>query len=288
MRTRRGDLARMRAPQTLRRADRRRHTNARSDVDRLRCLARARPAALTSFDARPGDTSACRDRFCAARTSNRMRIGLQYRCTAHRLTPTSTFCHDLAKPDVLSSEGHQQMGGVLGTIVSSPGRFGRRPTVRLDRLTPAARAALEPWLISVPSYVFLLPGRPEQRRWFRRRFGQRGIACKRSGMHARTALSIELMWILNSFGLRGASVHPGSGVCGILTACASPSTYAAAPAACGRGLALGEALTLSVTRGRAACARRQRPRFRREHAVRTCCAPSTPMPAARPFRFVPR
>jgi len=194
------------------------HTNARSDGDRLAVavLGRARRL-LTSFDARPGDTLLAAIDLRGAYFEPYAYWNCSTAAPPDRLHADLDILPGLAEAGLCSSAKDISMGGVLGTLLMLLEGSDVGATVRLDRLPRPAQAALERWLISFPSYGFLLAVAPEHVAAVRRRFGQRGIACEAFGECTRgTALTVELdgdaelFWDLRGAAFTGAAAYAAS------------------------------------------------------------------------------
>jgi selenophosphate synthetase-related protein len=85
------------------------------------------------------------------------------------------------------------MGGVLGTLLMLMECSEIAANVRLDRIPIATQASLERWLVSFPSFGYLLAVAPEFVDAVRQRFGRRGIACAAFGTCLPgSALTVEL------------------------------------------------------------------------------------------------
>jgi AIR synthase-related protein len=158
------------------------HTNARSDADRLAVavLGRARRL-LTSFDARPGDV-------VMAAIDLRGRYFEPYAywnastdAPASRLRGDIALLAELAEDKCCSAGKDISMGGILGTLLMLMECSGVGALVDLDRVPKPAATDIERWLMSFPSYGYLLAVPPANVDDVQQRFERRGIACAAVG-----------------------------------------------------------------------------------------------------------
>ena len=154
------------------------HTNGRSPYNALSVaiLGRARQL-ITSFAAQPGD---------------RLLAALDLRGQAHptypfwnaattappdRLRGDLTLLPELAEADLCRAGKDISMGGLLGTTLMLLETSGCGALLHLDRLPLPESVPLARWLVSFPSYGFLLSVRPDRVARVQQRFGDRQLAC---------------------------------------------------------------------------------------------------------------
>jgi AIR synthase-related protein len=154
------------------------HTNGHSPYNALSVaiLGRARQL-ITSFGAQPGD---------------RLLAALDLRGQAHptypfwnaattappdRLRGDLALLPELAEADLCRAGKDISMGGLLGTTLMLMETAGCGALLHLDRLPLPESVPLARWLVSFPSYGFLLSVRPDRVARVQQRFGDRQLAC---------------------------------------------------------------------------------------------------------------
>jgi uncharacterized protein len=158
------------------------HTNGHSDYSALSVaiLGRARQL-ISGFQARPGD---------------RLLMAIDLRGQSH---PRYPFWNAATKADperlrgdlevlaILANQGlcdagkDISNGGVIGTALMLLETSGCGAVIDLDAVPMPANMSLERWLVSFPSYGFLLSVRPEQVAAVRKMFIDREIVCSDIG-----------------------------------------------------------------------------------------------------------
>ncbi len=170
------------------------HINARSDGDRLAVavVGRARRL-LTSFDARPGDALLAAIDLRGAYYEPYPYWNCSTAAPSERLRGDLAVLAELADDGLCRAAKDISMGGVLGTLLMLMECSEIAANVRLDRIPIATQASLERWLVSFPSFGYLLAVAPEFVDAVRQRFGRRGIACAAFGTCLPgSALTVEL------------------------------------------------------------------------------------------------
>jgi AIR synthase-related protein len=158
------------------------HTNLRNSAERLAVAVLGRATRLmTSFDARPGDVlvAAIDMRGSYFEPYN------YWNCSTEM--PPERLRRDLDVLPTLADDGlcvaakDISMGGLLGTLLMLLECSGIGARTYLDRLPIPPGVSLERWLVSFPSYGYLLAVAPQNVAAVRERFGARGIACEAFG-----------------------------------------------------------------------------------------------------------
>jgi selenophosphate synthetase-related protein len=109
------------------------------------------------------------------------------------------------------------MGGIIGTTLMLLETSGCGAVLDLDALPCPADVPLERWLISFPSYGFLLSVRPENAPFVLSHFRQRDLVCEAMGrvesghkLRLRSHNETIDFWDLSQLSLTGfSSVQPG-------------------------------------------------------------------------------
>ena len=158
------------------------HTNGHSPYNALAVsiLGRAQQL-ISSFQAQPGD---------------RLLVVIDLRGTMHPQYPfwnaattadPSCLRTDLALLPQLAEQGlcdagkDISMGGIIGTVLMLLETSGVGATLNLDAVPQPKHITQEQWLVSFPSYGFLLSVRPEKARLVGQKFGDRGLICRDIG-----------------------------------------------------------------------------------------------------------
>ncbi|MBU6230808.1 MAG: sll0787 family AIR synthase-like protein [Cyanobacteria bacterium REEB459] len=169
------------------------HTNGHSPYNALSVaiLGRARKL-ITSFAAQPGD------RLLAAldlRGQAHPTYPFWNAATTadpHRLRGDLALLPDLAEADLCRAGKDISMGGILGTTLMLLETAGCGAILSLDRLPVPESVPLARWLISFPSYGFLLSVSPDQVARVQQRFSDRQLTCVEIGeIQATSQLILE-------------------------------------------------------------------------------------------------
>jgi hypothetical protein len=190
------------------------HTNARSDSDRLAVAVLGRAQRLlTSFDARPGDALLAAIDLRGAYFEPYPYWNCSTEAPPERLREDLAVLSDLAADGLCAAAKDISMGGILGTLLMLMECSGIGATVELNQIPIPPRVELERWLVSFPSYGYLLAVAPQHAAAVAQRFAQRGIACAAFGVCTPgTALTVqqagvsESFWDLRERALTGAPI----------------------------------------------------------------------------------
>lgn len=154
------------------------HTNGHSEYHALSVAILGRAHRLiSSFDARPGD------RLIAAidlRGQQHPKYPFWNAATTAdptRLRADLELLPKLAENGLCAAGKDVSMGGLIGTTLMLLETSGCGATLNLDRIPIPPDMTLDRWLVSFPSYGFLLSVRPENVPNVMQMFGDREIAC---------------------------------------------------------------------------------------------------------------
>ena len=143
---------------------------------------------ITSFGARPGD-----DLLYAVDLEGAYRGALNFNAATHsgsaRLRANVALLPAIAEAGLASGGKDVSMGGLLGTLAMLCEGSGCGAEVDLSSVPRPADGDLERWLLSFPSYGYLLSARPSDSERLRETFAARGIACAKIGECRRTPSS---------------------------------------------------------------------------------------------------
>ncbi len=136
---------------------------------------------ITSFDAKPGD-----DLLLAADLRGSYRgSGNNFNaatCASSRdLRSQHALLPELAESGLVHAGKDVSMAGIPGTLGMLCEASGCGATLDLDRIPLPANVPLARWLLSFPSFGFLLASKPDDSESVERQFRARGIACGRVG-----------------------------------------------------------------------------------------------------------
>jgi AIR synthase-related protein len=191
------------------------HTNARSDGDRLAVAVLGRAQRLlTSFDARPGDVLLAAIDLRGAYFEPYPYWNCSTGALPERLRADLEILPNLARDGMCAAAKDISMGGLLGTLLMLMECSNDGATADLDRIPIPPGVDLERWLVSFPSYGYLLAVPPHNAAAVAERFAQRGIACAAFGeCTAGTALTVErgsaraTFWDLRERAFTGAPAY---------------------------------------------------------------------------------
>ncbi len=191
------------------------HTNARSDASRLAVavLGRAKKL-LTSFDARPGDVLLAAIDLRGTFFEPYPYWNCSTSAAPERLRGDLDILPGIAEDVLCAAAKDISMGGTLGTLLMLLECSGVGATIALDRIPRAMTASLERWLVSFPSYGYLLAVPPRNVEAVRDRFTARGIACEAIGtctasrnVTVTLAADEHVFWNLATTPFTGASAY---------------------------------------------------------------------------------
>jgi uncharacterized protein len=187
------------------------HTNCHSPYNALSVAILGRAERLISgFQAKPGD---------------RLLAAIDLRGTPHPTFPfwnaattadPAQLRQDLALLPHIAEMGwcdagkDISMGGIVGTLLMLLETSGCGAVLELEAIPRPPNLPLEKWLVSFPSYGFLLSVRPEYVAPIQQQFQHRGLACADIGevnsttqLWLKTPIATELFWDLATQPLMG-------------------------------------------------------------------------------------
>lgn len=160
------------------------HTHARGEHDSLAVavVGRARRL-LTSFDARPGDRLLYAVDLRGSFHGEQLFWDASSGCGDHRrLREDLELLPALAEAGPVRAAKDVSMAGLLGTVLMLLECSGVGGTVDLDAVPRPYGGPLADWLVSFPSFGFVLAVRPGDVESVRERFVEREIACREIGV----------------------------------------------------------------------------------------------------------
>ena len=158
------------------------HTNARADREQLSVaiLGRAR-ALLTSFGGRPGDSL-----VAAIDTRGQYRPAFSNwdaatSASGERLRGDIALLPEIAESGAAHAAKDISQGGLVGTAAMLAEGSGVGLTIDLSAVPIPPGVPMERWLVTFPSYGYLIAARPGEVETICGRFARRGIAAARIG-----------------------------------------------------------------------------------------------------------
>ena len=136
---------------------------------------------LTSFDARPGDCLAFAIDLNGAYRGDKPFWNASTSAPPDHLRSTLDLLPLLAESDLCRAAKDVSNGGIAGTLAMFCHCSGVGAVLDLDTLPLPAGTPLERWLVSFPSYGYLLAVAPEKLDAVQRHFTPHGIACAAIG-----------------------------------------------------------------------------------------------------------
>ena len=136
---------------------------------------------ITSFDARPGDELLMAVDLRGSYRKGKPFWNASVGAPAHRLRDDLAILPALAESGVRLAGKDISNGGVVGTLAMLLECSGVGAELWLDRLPKPEDADLARWLVSFPSFGYLLSAAPEDAPGVMRRFRERDIACASVG-----------------------------------------------------------------------------------------------------------
>ena len=191
------------------------HTNCHSPYEALSVaiLGRAQQL-LTSFDAHPGDLL-----VLAADFDGRQHPNYPFWDAATMKDPVTLQANlellpKIAEAGLCKTSKDVSMGGVIGTTLMLMETSGCGAMIDLDAISCPVGVPLDAWLVSFPSYGFLLSLPAENLKPVQSLFRTRGLVCEPIGQISEGAtLTLKsgqesvCFWDLNSDPLTGFSKH---------------------------------------------------------------------------------
>lgn len=154
------------------------HTNGHSEYNALSVaiLGRARKL-ISSFAAQPGDRAIVAIDLRGQQHPQYPFWNAATQTDPHRLRADLELLPKLAENGLCAAGKDISMGGIIGTtlMLSETSRCGA--ILNLDAVPIPAGIPLDRWLVSFPSYGFLLSVRPDKVTEVMQMFGDRQIAC---------------------------------------------------------------------------------------------------------------
>ncbi|MBF2025749.1 MAG: sll0787 family AIR synthase-like protein [Oscillatoriales cyanobacterium C42_A2020_001] len=192
------------------------HTNCHSPYNALSVAIMGRATRLlSSFKAKPGD---------------RLLVAIDFRGQAHptypfwnaattadpaRLQADLELLPQLAEAGLCEAGKDISMGGIIGTTLMLLETSGCGATLDIDAIPCPAKVPLERWLVSFPSYGFLLSARSDQVAAVQAHFRRWGLVCEAVGevesthcLRLRSQNELIEFWDLSRQGLTGFSAEP--------------------------------------------------------------------------------
>jgi len=191
------------------------HTNARSAQGYLAAAVLGRATRLlSSFAAQPGDVLLAAIDLRGAYFGSYPYWNCSTEAPAERLRGDVALLAELAESGACDAAKDISMGGVLGTLAMFAESSAVGATIDIDALPVPPGVAPERWLLSFPSFGYLLSVRPAQAAAVCARFAARSIACAAVGtidaertVRVRHAGTEALFWDLASEPFTGARAH---------------------------------------------------------------------------------
>lgn len=191
------------------------HTNVQSDSDQLAVsvVGRARRL-LTSFDAQPGD-----DLLVAIDMRGSYREPNDFwnastEAPAGRLRDDLKVLPGLAEDHLVHAAKDISMGGVVGTTLMLAECSNVGAVISLGDIPRPDSVPLERWLVSFPSFGYVLTVSPKHSSEVTKRFARRGLACARVGqiqphhrLDLRLARASACFWDLGNEPLMKFNLH---------------------------------------------------------------------------------
>ncbi|HEY9647046.1 MAG TPA: sll0787 family AIR synthase-like protein [Chroococcidiopsis sp.] len=189
------------------------HTNCHSPYNALSVAILGRAQRLiTSFNAKPGDILLVATDFRGAPYRDYPFWNAATDADPARLREDLALLPLLAEAQLCDAGKDISMGGILGTLLMLLETSGCGARLDLDRVPCPPGLPLERWLVSFPSYGFLLSVRPERVAAVQAHFQQRDLVCAAVGeITPGSALVLyhggesELFWDLSQQLLTGFS-----------------------------------------------------------------------------------
>jgi len=187
------------------------HTNGRSDYHALSVaiLGRAKKL-ITSFDALPNNVLLIATDFRGQCHPDYPFWNASTHTSPEQLRQNLAILPQLAEADLCHAGKDISNAGIIGTLLMLLETSGCGAILDLDRLPCPPEMTLERWLLSFPSYGFLLSVRPELVDEVQSRFHQQDLVCEAIGTFQNTSeLTLQyqgessLFWDFNQQALTG-------------------------------------------------------------------------------------
>ena len=154
-------------------------------------LGRARQL-ITSFDARPGDDLLLAVDLRGSYRGRGNNFNAATCATSARLRSQHALLPELREASLVHAGKDISMAGIPGTLAMLCESSGCGARLDLDQIPIPENVELERWLLSFPSYGFLLAARPSDSEAVLSGFRARGVACARVGeFHATPRVELS-------------------------------------------------------------------------------------------------
>jgi AIR synthase-related protein len=155
------------------------HTNCHSPYNALAVAILGRAQRLiSSFQARPGDLLLVATDFHGKSHPNYPFWDAATQMNPAHLRANLAILPHLAETGLCDAGKDISMGGIIGTLLMLLETSGCGAVLELDLIPCPPELTLERWLMSFPSYGFLLSVRPQNAKQVRSRFQQQGLVCE--------------------------------------------------------------------------------------------------------------
>lgn len=155
------------------------HTNCRSSYNALAVAILGRAKRLiTSFNARPGNRVLIATDFRGQPHPNYPFWNAATQADPAQLRENLAILPDLAEAGLCDAGKDISNGGIIGTLLMLLETSGCGAVLNLDQIPCPEGLALERWLVSFPSFGFLLSVRPEHVAEIQFRFRQQQLVCE--------------------------------------------------------------------------------------------------------------
>lgn len=194
------------------------HTNCHSPYNALSVAILGRASHLiTSFNARPGDRL-----LVAIDFDGKPHPGFPFWNAATKADPVQLrqkleILPFLAESGLCDAGKDISMGGIIGTLLMLLETSGCGAILNIDDIPRPAQVPLEEWLLSFPSYGFLLSVRPENVAAVQTCFEQHDLVCIDVGTVSPNRQLVlkygnesDVFWDLSQRSLTGFSTPPSS------------------------------------------------------------------------------
>lgn len=170
------------------------HTSCHSPYAALSVAILGRASRLiTSFSAQPGDVLLHVIDMQGKMHPQHPFWNAATDCERDRLRTNLNLLPTLAESGLCDSGKDISMGGIVGTTLMLLETSGYGAVLDLGAIAPPAQVDLLPWLLSFPSYGYLLSVRPEAVEQIQPQFHNRGLVCEPLGtITAGQTLTLKL------------------------------------------------------------------------------------------------
>ncbi|MEL6320370.1 MAG: sll0787 family AIR synthase-like protein [Cyanobacteria bacterium J06626_14] len=189
------------------------HTNGHSPYHALSVAILGRATHLiTSFDARPGDVLVLATDFRGKAHSTHPFWDAATEADPKQLQRNLAILPDLAKSGLCRAGKDISMGGIIGTTLMLLESSGCGAVLTVDQIPVPSGISLQKWLLSFPSYGFLLSIHPGHVETVQNRFIANDLICEVIGhiqpgseLTLTNGIETEVFWNLTNKPLTGFS-----------------------------------------------------------------------------------